>query len=554
MGKINQRCKYVGVQPKTWLLDNETSKTLEEAFTKAAVQWQYVPPHSHRANLAERAIQTFKNHFKAGLASIDPNFPMDQWDRLLPQAEMTLNMLRSARVNPHLSAYAYMNGEFEFNRTPLAPPGTRVVVHLKKGQKQTWELNGEVAWYIGPSMKHYRCVQCFYPRTNFVRDTNTVKFLPHNLPFPEVTLEDFLRHTASDILDLLKDPPSALLPSLEAGDDTKNAYRRIAEILQRLEPPPPPSATPNTSTSTVPIQDKDNDAAVPRVLVKDDAAVPRVEKHSPSPQQSDKERQRNIDHTINYLKQRFSNSPIDHHTNPTSNMVLPTTPLSFQQRACTFLAEKEIKYSAINHIYDDDGKRQTVERLMRGEDKHIWVPAMSNELGRLSQGNNKGVQSTDCMVFIHHDQVLPGKKVTYANFVCDHRPLKSEPYRIRLVVGGDKLEYEFDVGAPAASMLETKVLINSVISNAKQGARFMSADLKDFFLSSQMKDPEFMKIPWKLIPEDIRSRYNLQDKLHNGFVYVRINRGMYGLKQAAVLAYEQLVTHLQAYSASHYKV
>ncbi len=47
---------------------------------------------------------------KSTLAAIDPNFPVREWDRLLPQIEITLNLLRTSRSNPKLSAYAYMNG------------------------------------------------------------------------------------------------------------------------------------------------------------------------------------------------------------------------------------------------------------------------------------------------------------------------------------------------------------------------------------------------------------------------------------------------------------
>lgn len=124
------------------------------------------------------------------------------------------------------------------------------------------------------------------------------------------------------------------------------------------------------------------------------------------------------------------------------------------------------------------------------------------------------------MEFIHHHEVPRGQKVTYANFVIDYRPLKSEPWRVRLVVGGDKLDYEFDVGSPAASLLETKLLINSVISDARRGARFMSLDLKDHFLASPMLDAVYMRLPAKYIPHDIMQRYNLQDKVHvhNGYV------------------------------------
>ena len=77
---------------------------------KENITYQLVPPQIHRPNLAERAIQTFKNHLKAGLATVDPDFPLAEWDRLIPQANITLNLLRSARVNPKLSAYAYIFG------------------------------------------------------------------------------------------------------------------------------------------------------------------------------------------------------------------------------------------------------------------------------------------------------------------------------------------------------------------------------------------------------------------------------------------------------------
>ena len=74
-----------------------------------------------------------------------------------------------------------------------------------------------------------------------------------------------------------------------------------------------------------------------------------------------------------------------------------------------------------------------------------------------------------------------GRNITYATFVLDYRPLKSEPHRVRITVGGDKLTYANDAGSPAANFLETKLLVNSTISDATRGARFMSTDLKDFF-------------------------------------------------------------------------
>jgi hypothetical protein len=71
------------------------------------------PPGIHRRNAAERAIRTFKNHFIAGLCSVDQHYPLHLWDKLLPQAELTLNLLRGSRLNPTVSTHAQMHGAFE---------------------------------------------------------------------------------------------------------------------------------------------------------------------------------------------------------------------------------------------------------------------------------------------------------------------------------------------------------------------------------------------------------------------------------------------------------
>ena len=106
------------------MLDNEKSKDLINSFITEKVDYQLVVPYRH-CKQAERAIQTFKEYFKSCLALVDPNFLLSEWDRLIPQMNITLNLLRNARVNLKLSAYAYMYGEFNFRATPLAPPGTK---------------------------------------------------------------------------------------------------------------------------------------------------------------------------------------------------------------------------------------------------------------------------------------------------------------------------------------------------------------------------------------------------------------------------------------------
>jgi len=145
-----------------------------------------------------------------------------------------------------------------------------------------------------------------------------------------------------------------------------------------------------------------------------------------------------------------------------------------------------------NHIFDANGKKETIDSLLSGPDSIIWNKSVSNEFGRLAQGNDAGIIGTNTILFIYKSEVPIGKVVTYGNFICDIRPLKSEKYRTRLTVGGNRLPYKADAGSPAASLLETKLILNSTISDSSFGARFAFADLKDHFLATPMKDPEYM--------------------------------------------------------------
>jgi hypothetical protein len=89
-----------------------------------------VLPDTHRQNLAEQAIQTFKSHFLAILAGVDPMFPMKLWDRLVPQAVLTLNLLRQAKEDLKMSStYEFVHGKMDYNKMLLALLGCTVQMH-----------------------------------------------------------------------------------------------------------------------------------------------------------------------------------------------------------------------------------------------------------------------------------------------------------------------------------------------------------------------------------------------------------------------------------------
>ena len=103
-----------------------------------------------------------------------PNYPAKEWDCFLPQATLNLKLIQNFRVNPKLSAYAAFHGIFDYNKTPLAPIGTRVLVHEKTTNRRTWTPHGTDGWYIFLALENYWCVECYIPSTHIIKISDTV--------------------------------------------------------------------------------------------------------------------------------------------------------------------------------------------------------------------------------------------------------------------------------------------------------------------------------------------------------------------------------------------
>ncbi|KAL7478566.1 hypothetical protein ACHAW6_004323, partial [Cyclotella cf. meneghiniana] len=88
------------------------------------------------------------SHVIAILSGVDKSFPINEWDSLLPQAILTLNLLRNANAAPKISAYAYHHSPFDYNRLPLVPIGCAVQVHVKPSCQCTWGKHSTDGWYI----------------------------------------------------------------------------------------------------------------------------------------------------------------------------------------------------------------------------------------------------------------------------------------------------------------------------------------------------------------------------------------------------------------------
>ena len=105
-------------------LDNEISKAYRTEVQATGMTYQLVPPDDHRRNVAEKAIQTWKDHFVGVLSGTSDTFPLHLWCQVLPQMERQLLLLRQSNTNPKISAYAHVYGQHNYNAAPSMPMGT----------------------------------------------------------------------------------------------------------------------------------------------------------------------------------------------------------------------------------------------------------------------------------------------------------------------------------------------------------------------------------------------------------------------------------------------
>jgi hypothetical protein len=167
----------------------------------------------------------------AGLSSVEPTFPLQLWDRLLPQAEITLNLLRTSRLHPQLSAAAHLHGLMDYNKTAFAPPEYKIIAHEKPGKRRTWSPHGQHGYSLGPVMHHYRCQNIYISSTASERIVDTHKFFPHNNQMPQLLSTDRLIITFKDMTDALQNPHPEV-PFARVGDDTISAIAELATIFK----------------------------------------------------------------------------------------------------------------------------------------------------------------------------------------------------------------------------------------------------------------------------------------------------------------------------------
>ena len=536
-----KRLKTSGFEPKLHLLDNECSKEYKDTIANNGMKLQLVPPNDHRRNIAEKAIQTFKDHFVSVLCGTDAKFPMQLWCRILRQAEHQLNLLRKSRVDPSMSTYEALYGKHNYDQNPWAPLGCAVELHVTPNKRKTWGKHTKTGYYLGNATEHYRCHEIWTVDTRSVRIGQTVFFKHKYLTQPRVTESDALLRASDELCAALKDTVTPV----------KGGTRRAVDMLMDIFK--------NVAKSTVSPEDKCREART-------NAANTRVTNEESEPisdwipaeaTEIDEAEIWNDDvrssasMTIKHGTTRHSNHPPAKNTRYTQReKLLSAVDLSGSCPSAQQCARRRFPMKFLTDyagtVLDKSGELLEYRHLIkRPEYKEAWGHSFGNEIGRLAQGMPGRNKGTNTLFFIHKHDVPPDrwKDMTYARIVCNVRPQKAETNRTRLTMGGDKINVPMDCGTPTANLLTVKLLLNSVVSTP--GAKFLGLDLKDFYLNTPMDRPEFLRMKIETFPEDVIAHYKLREKVdEKGFLFIRVERGMYGLPHAGIIAQKLLEERL----------
>jgi hypothetical protein len=134
------------------------------------------------------------------------------------------------------------------------------------------------------------------------------------------------------------------------------------------------------------------------------------------------------------------------------------------------------QHQATAVVHPVTGKEMEYTALMKDPSlQPLWKRGFGNEVGRLFQGI-RDIPGTDTCFFVELTNIPKDRKITYGKIVCDFKPHKKEKERVRLTVGGDRLDYSGDVATSMADITTLKILINSTLSTVD--AAMMMMDIK----------------------------------------------------------------------------
>eukprot|EP00804_Cyclotella_cryptica_P003480 CCRYP_002118-RA/>CCRYP_002118-RA protein AED:0.26 eAED:0.26 QI:0/0/0/1/0/0/3/0/685 len=266
---LSQMCTC-GLTPRRQVLENKSSAAYKQAIFDSGPLYQLVSPNDYRRNVAEKAIQTWKDNFITALRGTVDTFPLHLWCQLILHMERQLNFLCQFNANSKISAYAHLYGPHDYNALPFTPLGMEALVHDKPNQRKTYAQHCSKGWVIGTSTKHYRCWRIGSTATRRTRIAATVFFKHKYLTNPFVSPNDALIAAAANLAHIIQHNAKAQHVGAKKLQDLQHLQQLFSETakqqlispappLQATSRAPPPRVSTPTPLPTIPVVTDDED-------------------------------------------------------------------------------------------------------------------------------------------------------------------------------------------------------------------------------------------------------------------------------------------------------
>ncbi len=227
--KMVDRMEIARLGLKHHRLDNECSENFKKFIRKTGMIHELEPPNCHQWNMAECAIQTFKNHFVSILSGVDNRFPLSLWCHLVQPAKLTVNLLQQSNVAPKVLAYAHTHGKHDYMKRPFAPLGCVVMAHVKPKNCCTWDVHADVGFNIGTAMEHHCCFHVNITKTRAIRVSDAVFFIHQYITNPQLTPETLVMKAALELTSALKGTVLRNVETADALAKVSNLFHKIAQ-------------------------------------------------------------------------------------------------------------------------------------------------------------------------------------------------------------------------------------------------------------------------------------------------------------------------------------
>ena len=120
--------------------------------------------------------------------------------------------------NPQPPSTLPSYGHYNYSAHPFAPPGMRIFIHNLPSQRRSWDPHATEGYYLGPSLRHYRCYRVWNIPSQAERIAQTVKWMPHNtITIPMPTPDKTLRASIQDLISTIQTIRPQQLPHLNAS-------------------------------------------------------------------------------------------------------------------------------------------------------------------------------------------------------------------------------------------------------------------------------------------------------------------------------------------------